>query len=80
MLYGSTVENRVSSDFVREMYQHCHTIRAHCDRLAASMNSLFHADPHRGNLLRTPNGDLAVIDFGMMVSRLCRQKWFNGCS
>jgi predicted unusual protein kinase regulating ubiquinone biosynthesis (AarF/ABC1/UbiB family) len=28
---------------------------------------LFHADPHRGNLLRGKNGDLAFIDFGMMA-------------
>lgn len=28
---------------------------------------LFHADPHRGNLLRERNGDLAFIDFGMMA-------------
>ncbi len=28
---------------------------------------LFHADPHRGNLLKTPDGKLAFIDFGMMT-------------
>ena len=28
---------------------------------------LFHADPHRGNLLKTPDGKLAVLDFGMMA-------------
>ena len=28
---------------------------------------LFHADPHRGNLLRERNGFLAFIDFGMMA-------------
>ena len=28
---------------------------------------LFHSDPHRGNLLREKNGDLAFIDFGMMA-------------
>lgn len=28
---------------------------------------LFHADPHRGNLLKTPNGQLAFLDFGMMA-------------
>jgi predicted unusual protein kinase regulating ubiquinone biosynthesis (AarF/ABC1/UbiB family) len=28
---------------------------------------LFHADPHRGNLLRTPDGKLAFLDFGMMA-------------
>lgn len=28
---------------------------------------LFHADPHRGNLLRSPSGELSFIDFGMMA-------------
>lgn len=27
----------------------------------------FHSDPHRGNLLRTPTGHLAFLDFGMMA-------------
>jgi len=28
---------------------------------------LFHADPHRGNLLKTVDGKLAFLDFGMMA-------------
>jgi len=28
----------------------------------------FHADPHRGNLLLTPEGKLCYLDFGMMVN------------
>jgi len=28
---------------------------------------LFHADPHPGNLIRTPEGKLAILDFGMCV-------------
>lgn len=28
---------------------------------------LFHADPHRGNLLKTTDGKLAFLDFGMMA-------------
>lgn len=39
-------------------------LRCSTDQLLRT--GLFHADPHRGNLLRTPEGDLAVIDFGMM--------------
>ena len=27
----------------------------------------FHADPHPGNLIRTPDGKLAVLDFGLMT-------------
>jgi len=40
-------------------------LRCSTDQLLKS--GLFHADPHRGNLLRTPQGHLAVIDFGMMA-------------
>lgn len=29
-------------------------------------HGFFHADPHPGNLLATPQGKLAFIDFGMM--------------
>ncbi|CAE7939889.1 unnamed protein product, partial [Symbiodinium sp. KB8] len=28
---------------------------------------LFHADPHPGNMLRTPDGRLAILDFGLMT-------------
>jgi len=31
------------------------------------INGLFHADPHPGNLLVTPDGRLALLDFGMVV-------------
>lgn len=40
-------------------------LRCSTDQLLRS--GLFHADPHRGNLLRTPKGNLAVIDYGMMA-------------
>eukprot|EP00804_Cyclotella_cryptica_P022183 CCRYP_011641-RD/>CCRYP_011641-RD protein AED:0.20 eAED:0.20 QI:0/0.66/0.57/1/0.66/0.57/7/4176/642 len=43
-------------------------LRCSTDQLLRS--GLFHADPHRGNLLRTPQGQLAVIDFGMMTTFL----------
>lgn len=29
-------------------------------------SGFYHADPHPGNLLRTPDGKLAYLDFGMM--------------
>ncbi|KAI8101319.1 hypothetical protein M9435_001427 [Picochlorum sp. BPE23] len=28
---------------------------------------LFHADPHPGNMIRTPDGRLAILDFGLMT-------------
>ena len=27
----------------------------------------FHADPHPGNMLRTPDGQLVILDFGLMT-------------
>ena len=40
-------------------------LRCSVDQLMTT--GLFHADPHRGNLLQTPNGKLAFIDFGMVA-------------
>ena len=42
------------------------TVGLQCSVLQLLGTGYFHSDPHRGNLLRTPNGDLAYIDFGMM--------------
>lgn len=36
---------------------------------------LFHADPHRGNLLKEVNGNLAFIDFGMMADVTEEERW-----
>ena len=40
-------------------------LRCSVDQLMTT--GLFHADPHRGNLLKTPDGKLALIDFGMVA-------------
>lgn len=40
-------------------------LRCSVDQLMTT--GLFHADPHRGNMLSTPDGRLALIDFGMMA-------------
>lgn len=37
-------------------------LRCSVDQLMCT--GLFHADPHRGNMLKTPEGKLALIDFG----------------
>ncbi|KAM3356887.1 hypothetical protein P3S68_023601 [Capsicum galapagoense] len=35
----------------------------------------FHADPHPGNLIRTPEGKLAVLDFGLVTKLTDDQKY-----
>eukprot|EP00931_Biecheleriopsis_adriatica_P020052 TRINITY_DN134_c0_g1_i1.p1 TRINITY_DN134_c0_g1~~TRINITY_DN134_c0_g1_i1.p1 ORF type:complete len:875 (-),score=160.50 TRINITY_DN134_c0_g1_i1:42-2585(-) len=36
---------------------------------------LFHADPHPGNMLRTPDGRLAILDFGLMTKITDEQRY-----
>jgi len=36
---------------------------------------LFHADPHPGNLIRTPDGKLCLLDFGLMTRITDEQKF-----
>lgn len=43
------------------------TIGLQCSVLQLLGTGFFHSDPHRGNLLQTPNGELAYLDFGMMA-------------
>eukprot|EP01041_Mallomonas_annulata_P015006 gene15006-31850_t len=43
------------------------TIGLQCSVLQLLDTGFFHADPHRGNLLQTPDGKLAYLDFGMMA-------------
>ena len=42
------------------------TIGLQCSVLQLLGRGFFHSDPHRGNLLQTPSGELAYLDFGMM--------------
>jgi len=35
----------------------------------------FHADPHPGNMLRTPQGELVILDFGLMTEVTDNQKY-----
>ena len=35
----------------------------------------FHADPHPGNMLRTPEGQLVILDFGLMTEITPDQKY-----
>jgi len=36
---------------------------------------LFHADPHPGNMLRTPEGKLGILDFGLMTRITDEQRY-----
>mmetsp|Transcript_9002 Transcript_9002/g.22534 ORF Transcript_9002/g.22534 Transcript_9002/m.22534 type:complete len:662 (-) Transcript_9002:6-1991(-) len=38
-------------------------------------SGFFHADPHPGNMLRTPDGKLAILDFGLMTQVTDNQKY-----
>ena len=42
------------------------TVGLQCSVLQLLESGFFHGDPHRGNLLRTVDGQLAYLDFGMM--------------
>ena len=42
------------------------TVGLQCSVLQLLGTGYFHSDPHRGNLLQTPDGKLAYLDFGMM--------------
>lgn len=42
------------------------TIGLQCSVLQLLGTGYFHSDPHRGNLLMTPDKNLAYLDFGMM--------------
>ena len=36
-------------------------------RVLTLPKGFFHADPHPGNMLRTPDGQLVILDFGLMT-------------
>lgn len=38
-------------------------------------SGFFHADPHPGNMLRTPDGRLVILDFGLMTEITDDQKY-----
>ncbi|NHC33885.1 ABC1 kinase family protein [Scytonema millei] len=46
--------------------QHIIEVGVQCSLRQLLENGFFHADPHPGNLLATPDGKLAYLDFGMM--------------
>ena len=57
-LTSSTLSTEVKTKLVRAMTQ--------CSLQQMLEKGFFHADPHGGNLLATPDGPLVYLDFGMM--------------
>jgi len=45
-----------------------------CSLVQILENGFFHADPHAGNLLATPDGRLCYLDFGMMSYAAANQR------
>ena len=45
----------------------CNTL-LNCYLIQLLETGFLHADPHPGNLLRTPDGRICILDFGMMTS------------
>jgi aarF domain-containing kinase len=43
------------------------TTTLNCYLVQLLETGFLHADPHPGNLLRTPDGHLCVLDFGLMT-------------
>jgi predicted unusual protein kinase regulating ubiquinone biosynthesis (AarF/ABC1/UbiB family) len=51
------------------------TIGLQCSVLQLLGTGYFHSDPHRGNLLQTPDGSLCYLDFGMMAQVPANQRY-----
>lgn len=58
----NTVEIRAQGSDPRHLVE----LGVQCSLLQLLEHGFFHADPHPGNLLATPDGKLAYLDFGMM--------------
>lgn len=54
---------------------HLVEVGVHCSLRQLLEHGFFHADPHPGNLLATPDGKLAYLDFGMMSNIKPHQRY-----
>jgi len=59
---------RGEASAMREDWQELINVGVQCNLKQLLDDGFFHADPHSGNLLRTTDGSLAYLDFGMMSS------------
>ena len=51
------------------------TVGLQCSVIQLLDTGFFHSDPHRGNLLKTPDNKLAYLDFGMMAEVPSSQRY-----
>lgn len=59
---GEKLSESTASD-VREL---CTTL-LNCYLIQLLETGFLHADPHPGNLIRTPDGKICILDFGLMT-------------
>lgn len=57
-----TADHGLEAGRARELA--CDFFRAYVQQI--TVDGLYHADPHRGNVLLTPDGRLALLDFGLL--------------
>ena len=62
-LAGEKLNESTATD-VRQL---CNTL-LNCYLIQLLETGFLHADPHPGNLLRTPDGRICILDFGLMTS------------
>ncbi len=55
---GHTLDSEHAAELARELF------RAYVEQI--TLHGIYHADPHRGNVLLTSDGRLALIDFGLL--------------
>jgi aarF domain-containing kinase len=57
---------KLSESTAADVKQLC-TILLNCYLIQLLETGFLHADPHPGNLMRTPDGKLVILDFGLMT-------------
>ena len=63
---GEKLSESTAGD-VREL---CTTL-LNCYLIQLLETGFLHADPHPGNLIRTPEGQICILDFGLMTEVSC---------
>ena len=63
----SWVEGEKLSESTASNVKQLCTILLNCYLIQLLETGFLHADPHPGNLMRTPDGRLVILDFGLMT-------------